>query len=107
MTPAGLLRHRVTLQAPPTGANIGGEIVAAPPTEVGTYWAAVRPLGVSENVGQEQVRAIASHEVTMRYVAGVTTQHRILFGTRVLNIVSVTDEDELHLELKLTCKEAV
>jgi head-tail adaptor len=44
--------------------------------------------------------------VTIRYLAGVTTEMRVLFGTRVLQIVGIQDLDQRRRALVLlTCLE--
>lgn len=57
-----------------------------------------------------QARAInaeISHRVTIRYRSGLKTSWRLLYGTRALEIISIADVEEKHIELELLCKEAV
>lgn len=49
----------------------------------------------------------ATHVVTVPYRAGISTQTRILVDGRVLNITSVQDPEERHVELLLVCQEAI
>jgi len=60
-----------------------------------------------ERVAAGTVLTNATHVVTIPYLDGVSTSSRILLDGRVLNITSVQDPDERHVELMLVCQEAV
>lgn len=104
---AGLLRHRVTIQARSVVRDAaGGEAetwVDQPPP----VWARVRPLNGRELLSANQIQAETTHEVTMRYRPGLTSAHRLLFGTRILHIAAPpANVDERGIELVMLCKEA-
>jgi len=60
-----------------------------------------------ERITSGAILSTASYIVTVPYRSGVTTKSRILFDGRVLNVLDVTDEDERHVELKISCAEVV
>ena len=60
-----------------------------------------------ERVAAGSVIATATHVVTVPYRTGVTTKTRIVFEGRTLNVTSVQDRDEQHVELVLVCEEVV
>lgn len=51
--------------------------------------------------------AKVTHEVHMRYRAGVTPRNRVSWGNRVFDIKSAINADERNVELILLCEEAV
>lgn len=60
-----------------------------------------------ERVAAGSVIATATHVVTVPYRSGITTKTRIAFEGRTLNVTSVQDPNEQHVELVLTCEEVV
>lgn len=73
-----------------------------------TRWAQVRPILGAERFEGQEVQTERTHEVIMRYdaaLSGVVPKHRIKFGTRVLTIESVINEDERDRFLIFKCKE--
>ncbi|MDH4319948.1 MAG: phage head closure protein [Desulfobulbaceae bacterium] len=101
---AGRLRHRVIIQAAGGTANGYNEVVATW-SNVATVWADVRPASGKEQWRGLEPEAVVSHEVAMRYRAGVGPANRLLFGSRVLNIKAVLNLDERNRELLLLCEE--
>lgn len=104
MIRAGMLRHRVTLQERSTATDSFGQPIETW-SDVGTYWAAVKPLRGREGEAIRQVKAEATHRVVLRAVAPVTTAMRLVFDGRVLDIIEALDVDERGRELNLVCIE--
>jgi SPP1 family predicted phage head-tail adaptor len=103
---AGNLRHRITVQSPVSTTNAHGGVDFTWAT-LATVWASLSPeSGKEQQDGKQQV-AQTTYKVTMRYLTGLTTQCRIVFGTQVLNISSALDVDKRHKEWDLVCIEAV
>lgn len=102
----GELRHRVEIQNKTVQMD---ELLQQ--SEVwatyATVWASVRPIKGREYVAVKQVNAEVSVVITMRYLSGITSEMRILFGNRVFDIVSVINADERNRVLELMCKEEV
>lgn len=101
---AGLLRHRVTIQAPRHPENERGEAVAEW-ADVATVWASVEPLIGRERWTAQQVMPETTHRVRIRYRPGLTAAHRLKFGDRILHIDSVVDPQERHRELEILARE--
>lgn len=102
---AGLLNRRVTLQSPTrTPDGRGGYTTAW--NDVATLWARVEPVSTGERVAAAQVQGEISHRVTIRHRAGITTDMRLLYGTRALAIVGPPrDIEERHEAIELVCNE--
>ena len=112
LTPAGLRgRCVVTLQNPTrTPDGDGGYTEAwtavAPPSAV---YARVQPVraGREERTLEGTVAAAAGTLVTIPYHPAVTTQTRVLLGSRILAVIGLTNADEQGRQLTLTCTEVV
>lgn len=102
---AGPMRFRLKFQAPDRGESARSGEVVIDWQDVATVWGNVRPLTSRESVQFAQTGKQASHEVTVRYRPGVAEDQRILFGTRVLDIVGVRNLDERKRELRIMVNE--
>ncbi len=103
---AGELRHRIKIQQKSvTRGTMGGETVTW--TDVSTVWAAVEPISGREYYAAQQTQAEAQTRIRIRHLAGITTSMRVLWGTRVFDIIDVLDVKERGREIHLMCKEAV
>lgn len=103
---AGRLRHRVTIQTRSQSVNEYGE-PSNSWSELDQVWAAIEPINGDERVEMQSSarQGHTSHRVTVRYLANVDATDRVLFGSRVLEIVSVLNFDEKDEFLTLLCRE--
>lgn len=99
---AGILRHRVIIQAKTESRDAQGGVTYNW-TNDQTRWAEVRPLEGRELWQARQAQMQATLRCSMRHYAGLTTQHRMIFGSRVLNIESVTNIGERDIETVALC----
>ena len=102
----GDLRHRITLQSPPTTQDSYG----APTgdyTDVATIWANINPISGRELFAAEQFASEITHRVRIRYRAGVTSSMRVKYGDRNFEIMYVINEYERDRITQLMCKELV
>lgn len=103
-TTPGDLRHLVQIQSRSTTQDtIGQEVTAW--TTVATPFAKIEPALGQETLAGAAVTAAVTHTLTIRYRTGITARMRVLYGTRVFEIVSVIDVEERHFWLELTCVE--
>lgn len=106
---AGRLRHRVVLQAPNPTLDTYGQPIRGWATGI-TVWASVEPLN-----GREYFRAQAEQGETrvrmrLRYgseISAITAAWRVTFDSKVYNIQSVIQPDEVNREIILMCSEGV
>lgn|SRR5262245_36753875 len=109
------LRHIVTLEnpGPPIPDGEGGYLESWAVLGQARMPGCVEPATVRamERLGPDMVTAAASHVVTIRYLAGVTTQTRVTFhdaeGDRHLAVAGHHDPEERHRSLMLFCTEAI
>lgn len=104
----GKLRHRLGLQNKTTTQNAYGEPVDTYTTST-TVWGSINPLSAQEAINAQQANMEITHKVTIRYSATTATYvlgtTRILFGTRVFEVTSITKPDEIKEQYELLCKE--
>ena len=74
-------------------------------TPLATVWAGVEPLSARQTLVALGQETRVSHQVTLRYRAGVDQNARVRFQDRILEIASVIDTGERHEELVLLCNE--
>lgn len=106
MIAAGQLRHRITVEAFTETPRADGGIDEAW-TNVGQRWASIEPLNGKEFMEAQQLGSEVTHRVKLRHFPGLTPKHRLTFGTRTFNIVSVLNLDERSIVAELMCKEDV
>jgi len=82
----GDLRHRIELQAPTDYQDEFGQPVRSW-TKYATVWAQINESGASESIDGMQLNASAVHSILVRYRSDIQSNHRILWGERLLNIV--------------------
>ena len=104
---AGRYRHRLLLQR--DRGTVRDELGQTQTnwTTVASLWGQVEPKTGRETVRSESLHAETTHTVRLRYREGVTSRDRLLFGARVLNILSVINVDERCRELLIECVEEV
>lgn len=102
----GSLRHKITLQTPPTGTGTRGERTGSW-SDVATVRAQIEQLSGDEIEQAHQLVANATHRVTIRYTANITPEHRVKFGSRYLYVGAVNDIENLNRLIVLTCREEV
>lgn len=101
----GDLRDRVVIQQSSESRNAMGESVLTWHT-FGERWAQVEGISAREFLLSGQQQAEVSHRVRLRWVSGLTTQMRFLWGGRVLEIVSLLEHAN-RTEHEAICQESL
>lgn len=105
---AGLLGHRVTLQAPVEVRGADYADVQRTWANVATVWASVEPLSAREFFQNLEVQGELSARIRLRWssaIAGISQKWRVLYGSRVFEIQGVINVGEHGVELELLCAE--
>lgn len=103
---AGKLRHLATIEAPTRTQTASGQMTLSW-SEVSSVYVQAQRLSGRDLWNAQQVQPDATHEVTSRYVPGVTADMRIKLGERTLNIASPPEDvGERRILLKMLCIEA-
>lgn len=108
---AGKLKHRLQIQEVAETVQPSGERTQGW-SELATVWGSVVPLSGRELWNAQQAQPDVTHTVTLRSGGAVTRvtitpKHRILYGSRVLNVLSVKDENENGFTLILNVMEKI
>ena len=74
-----------------------------------TIRASVEPISGREYFAAQQISETLSHRIRTRYRSDlpINAQLRAVYGTRQLNIRSVFDREEAHVELEMLASEVV
>jgi SPP1 family predicted phage head-tail adaptor len=103
---AGDLRRQITIQQrDATVDSFKQEVVTW--TTFATCWAEIDPMSGRELMAAGAQQFEMTHEITIRYRAGVTPAMRVLYQGRIFNIVAVIDNDTQHRKLTLVCQEGL
>ena len=103
---AGNLRNKIEIQRRAKVPDGGGGFTLSWVKVFSTY-AEIKPMTGSEGLVGMQLQAQVSHDIIIRYRAGVTAANRVLFEGRPFNIVSVINVEERKKWLQLRCMEGV
>jgi len=101
---AGQLRHTVKVQVQTdTSDGMGGFTTAW--SDLFTTRAAIWPLSSREQLDAMKLESVVTNKIRIRYRSGITSKHRIKFGSRVFNIQGVPinwEERNIYLDLLVT-----
>jgi SPP1 family predicted phage head-tail adaptor len=105
MIDPGKLRERVTVQIASGTTNALGETVLAW-GDSSAVWASVEGVSAREALISGQQETTVSHRVRLRYLPGLTSQHRFSWRSRTLEIVSLLEHGN-RSEHEAICQEQV
>lgn len=106
---AGTLRHRITIQErTETRDAIGGfSETWATLSGNASVPAAIWPIKSAEALDAQKLENQVTHRIRIRYRSGITTKHRIVFGSRTFQIVSLMNPDERNIMLDMLTTEDI
>ena len=90
MIDPGKLRERVTVQIASGATNALGETVLTW-GDSSAVWASVEGVSAREALISGQPETTVSHRVRLRYLPGLTSEHRFSWRSRTLEIVSLLE----------------
>lgn len=102
-SPVGTLRHRLALERSVRTGDGGGGVTESWVLEA-DVWGEVRPLAGQEALEADRISGRVSHDIRIRYRAGVVPAMRFRLDTRAFHIVAVLDEDERRRWLTCRCE---
>lgn len=101
---AGILNKRITIQETTETSNDRGGF-----TEVwSTYesrWAEIRPFGAKQVYEYRSLNVHATHRIKVRADSAVQENNRIVYGSRIFEVLTVENEFEDNVVKWVTCKE--
>jgi len=101
--------HPVTLETPGDAVPDGDGGYTQSAARLASVYASITPATPHdlERTIAGTVASSATHLVWMHYLPGVTTQTRVLFGSRTFSVTGVQNQGERNVELVLMCEEVV
>ena len=104
---SGKLRHRVDIQTEVlTPDGLGGfSSVWSSASGLSSVPAQIMPLSSREQLDAMKLESVITNKIRIRYRAGITSKHRIVFGSRIFNIKGAPinyDEKNVSLDLLVT-----
>lgn len=107
----GAFRHHVRLEHPgdPVPDGRGGYIEVWAPLVPAEWFCSIQSAAaqVVERLTAGTMQATATHLLRGDFHPGITTESRVMFEGRTLQVQSVTDVEERHVEVILICAEVV
>jgi SPP1 family predicted phage head-tail adaptor len=101
---------RITFQQPPKGKNING-FPNTDWTDVRSVWAMIKTnQGKTKGLEINSAGSVFNESdirFICRYTTGITPQMRIIYNSRIFNILGVVNDDEKNVTLTIICKEVV
>ncbi len=105
MIKAGRLRHKVTIEeCVQTEDGQGGRSTEFFP--VGRVFVSIRQATSLEVFNAGRQNNIVTHMIQARFTRLIDEKARLIFGTRIFNIVSIDNRDEVNRELMISAREA-
>jgi SPP1 family predicted phage head-tail adaptor len=101
----GDLRHLVSIEAPDQTRAPSGAVVRGWKVFVLKWWARVEPVSGRESFTNLEFVKEITHQVTMRFVEGLTSDMRVTYGARHFDILAVANTNERNVEHVLLCRE--
>jgi SPP1 family predicted phage head-tail adaptor len=106
---SGSLRHRIDIQVQtPTNDGMGGQSLSwASVSGMSTVPASVWPLSSNERLESMKKELEVTHKIRIRYRSGITSKNRIVFGSRVFDIISFLNVSEKNRYIDILALEKV
>jgi SPP1 family predicted phage head-tail adaptor len=76
-------------------------------TDTATVWASIKPAKGFERYQAMKLETPVTHEVVMRYRAGITTKNRLVYDERIFDLKEVLNLDEANAYLKMMALEVL
>lgn len=68
-------------------------------------WASIRPVSASEIIKSNREEMNITHRIKIRYMSGLSSDMRIVFGTRKFDINSIININEASREIEILAVE--
>lgn len=100
------LRHRIKFQSLSRTPDGQGGFTESW-TDFTEVWAKIIPKNGKERYFSQQIQPVISHEITVRWLEGITTEMRILFEGRIFQIHSIRRDIEERWFITIDAEEGV
>jgi SPP1 family predicted phage head-tail adaptor len=104
MVAIGRLNRLISIEASTPATDSSG-FDSGSWSEAFSAWAKIEPTSGREYRGGEKIESETTHNFTIRFQAGITPAHRIVYSGRVFDIESVINPNEKNQYLILSAIE--
>lgn len=104
MNPAQF-RHRITFQQEQPVFDADGFQTGSDWADIKTVWAAAKTTTGKEFAIANSTENVRYTRWIIRYTTGLNEDMRIIYGSRVFDVVTILPDNELKLTLTAVCKE--
>lgn len=102
----GEMKHRITIETPTRSTDGIGGFTSTWAT-FASAWASITPVAAREDFHASRLEHRVTHKIMIRYVASVTSNMRVVFGSRTFQIKGIKNLEERNRFLELKCEEGV
>lgn len=88
------MKQRLTFRAPAEVRSPSGETTLNWDTIVCSVWGSVDGLSARDIMQAQQANVIATHRIRIRHRDDVLHTHRVVWGSKTMEIASVVDRDD-------------
>lgn len=103
----GKMDKRITFLVQGGGTDAMGQEIEGEWQPYKTVWSTVKALRGGEYWEAQKVRPEKTYKVTTRYYPDITTDMKIQYGNKILEIENVNDVNEAHYMLEMQCVEYI
>lgn len=100
----GKLKKLITIQQNTPTRGTTGEPLASWAAYATNRWAEILPEAGDEGFSAQKITTQRQMTVRLRYIAGVTSAMRVVYGGENFNILTVVNTGEQNRELVLKCE---
>ena len=90
---AGKLDRRIFIDALSKARDARGGVVESwtELSPVTGIWAELEPIDSAEKFASDKLRTVETYDATIRWRAGITTEHRVRYAAKEFDILTITE----------------
>lgn len=105
---AGRLRHPITIQTVTRTVLPSGLTEETSWADTYFLWASIEPISGRERFFADRVESDITHRIRCRWPGDpITSEMRVVYGSRTFDIESVINKEERDIEYELMCTEVL
>lgn len=102
---AGSLRHKIKIQYPVETENPTTGEQETTWKDYATVWAEILPAVGREYWSSKQVVSEVTGKIKIRYLSGINTKMRVVYGLKIYDIKAVINVEEKNIEIVMMVSE--
>lgn len=104
-----MYRHKIIIQREDTENRISDDQGGYTESWItfADVWAEIETIKGQEVYKAAEFDTALTHRIKTRFIKGIDSKMRIVYGSRVFKIISAIDINEMHRQLEILCVELV